>query len=75
MKYYPRQRSNDYEEYINARMLEVKQAHLRTMQTGQAVQAEIQEAQKQAFIDNIIGYKGSFVVWFLMCCMAWFFLY
>jgi hypothetical protein len=74
MKHYPRQRTTEYEDYINARLTESKEAHKRTMQTGQAVQAEILEAQRQAFIDACAGYKGGFVVWFLVVCMAWLFL-
>ena len=74
MKYYHRQRTNEYEDYINARMLEVKEAHLRTMQTGNAVQAEILAAQKQALIDNIIGYKGGFIIWGLIIFCCWLFL-
>jgi len=74
MKYYPRQRTNECEDYINARMLEVKEAHLRTMQTGNAVQAEILAAQKQALIDNIIGYKGGFIIWGLIIFCCWLFL-
>jgi hypothetical protein len=75
MKHYPRKRSDEYEDYINARMLEVKESHARTMQTGQAVQAEIQEQQRQAFHESIVGYKGGFIVWLCVCLAAWFFLY
>jgi hypothetical protein len=73
MKHYPRKRTNEYEEYINARVQEVKEAHKRTMQTGQAVQAEILEAQRQAFIDACVGYKGGFVVWLCVVFCAWLF--
>jgi hypothetical protein len=70
-----RQRTDDANEYIQRTMLEIKEAHKRTMLTGQAVQAEIIQEQRQAFIGACIGYKGGFVVWLCVCFAAWLFLW
>jgi hypothetical protein len=69
-----RQRTDEANEYIQRTMLEIKEAHKRTMQTGQDVQAEIIQEQRQAFYDACIGYKGGWFVWLCVCFAAWLFL-
>jgi uncharacterized membrane protein len=69
-----RQRTNDANEYIRRTMQEIREAHKRTMQTGQAAQAEILAEQRRAFIGACIGYKGGFVVWLCVCFTAWLFI-
>jgi hypothetical protein len=70
-----RQRTDEANEYIQRTMQEIKEAHRRTMQTGQAVQAEIEKEQRQAFYDACTGYKGGFVVWLCVCFAAYLFLW
>jgi hypothetical protein len=70
-----RQRTDDANEYIQRTMQEIKEAHRRTMHTGQAVQAEILAEQRQAFYDACVGYRGGFVVWLCVCFAAYLFLW
>jgi hypothetical protein len=70
-----RQRTDEANEYIRRTMQEIKEAHKRTMLTGQAVQAEIIREQMQAFYDACTGYKGGWFVWLCVCFAAWLFIY
>lgn len=74
MQYNPRKRTNEADEYILAVLRETKEMHARNMQTGNKVQGEILEAQRQAFYDSITGYKAGWFVWFCVILAAWLFI-
>lgn len=74
MKYNPRKRTSEADEYILAVLAETKEMHARNLATGQAVQAEIQEQQRQAFYESIVGYKAGWFVWFCVVLAAYLFI-